>query len=360
MRKPIFVLITFLLLLTSCSTSNPASTPTIGSIKITDTDLSGSVKRDAFCYRGPDPRFGIATELKKDVQISIVGASEEGDFVVINDPTSIDKICWANFHDIVINLEELIAEFMKLGLGNPDPSDNDNDMASLSPILVGYYCPSPDKSDKAMAEADSGEGPPTLTADQVLHEVCSGWICHNSATIDDYYTGCGELVFPAYYIQSEDCADNSACVTRTPPPVEFIACTPTPTQLAPIILDLVLCWNGPGPGYEVISSLESNTPVQVLGTGFGGDHVVITNPTYNRPCWVKETDIELNGLNLAGLPIFGIPEQDNSPDSPGSSDSPDSPDSPEMGCLVSSSPSVAPKCIKPCPDPVAYPNTCEP
>jgi hypothetical protein len=276
-----------------------------------------------------------------------------GDFVVINDPTSIDKICWANFHDIdSIRPGKLIMEFMKLGVGNPD-----NDIASLSPILVEYHCPSPDNPDNPMAEADSGEGPPTLTADQVLHEVCSGWICHNSATVDEYYSDCGDLVCPAYYIQSDDCADNSTCITSTPPPVEFIACTPTPTQPAPIILELVLCWNGPGTGYEVISSLDANTPVQVLGTGFGGDHVVITNPTYNRPCWVKETDIELNGLNLTGMPIFGIPDQDNSPDS---HDSSDSPDSPEMGCLVSSSPSVAPKCIKPCPDPVAYPNTCEP
>jgi len=354
MRKQNFIIILFLLILTSCSTSNPTLTPTIGSIDITDADLSGAVIQDTSCYRGPGPRFGIATELKKGVQISIVGASEGGDFVVIDDPTSIDKICWAKFHDIDIGLEELIAEFMKLNIDNHDSSDNDTDIAYLSPILVKLFCPKPDKHENAMGEADSGEGPPTLTADQALHEACSGWICHNSAAIDEYYTDCGEFVFPAYYIQNEDCADNSACVTSTPPPVEFIACTPTPTQPAPIILEIVLCWNGPGPGYDVISSLEANTPVEVLGVGVDGDHIVITNPRYDRPCWVKETDIELYGLNLAGMPIFGIPEQD------GSSDSPDSPDSPTMGCLVASSPSAAPKCIKPCPDPIAYPNTCEP
>ena len=77
----------------------------------------------------------------------------------------------------------------------------------------------------------------------------------------------------------------------------------------------MLCWNGPGPGFEVISSLEANTPVEVLGMGVDGDHIVITNPRYNRPCWVNETDIELNGLDLSRLPIFGIPEQESSPDS---------------------------------------------
>ncbi len=349
MRKPIFVLILFLLLFTSCF----PSLPTIGSIKITDTDLSGSVKRDTSCYRGPDPRFGIATELKKDVQISIVGASEGGDFVVINDPTNIDKICWANFHNIVISSEELMAEFMKLNVDNPDSSDNDTDMAGLSPILVQYYCQNSEKHDNALGEAASGEGegPPTLTADQALHESCSGWICHNSATIDDYLTGCGELVYSAYIIQGEGCADNSSCVTSTPSPIEFIACTPTPTPLPPIILNLALCWNGPGPGYDVISSLEANTTVEVLGLGVDGNYIVITNPRYNRPCWVKETDIELNDLNVAEMLIFRIPEQEGSADSP---------NSPGVGCWVASSPSAAPKCIKPCPDPATYPNTCEP
>ena len=344
MRKPIFVLILFLLLLTSCSPSSP----TISSIEITDMDLSGSVKLDTSCYRGPDPKFGIATELKKDVQISIVGASEGGDFVVINDPTNIGKICWANFHNINISWEALLLEFMKLNVNNPDSpdsSENDTDWAGLSPSLVQYHC-----QDNAIGEAASGEGDgtPTLTADQALHESCSGWICHNSATIDDSYIDCGELVYPAYIIQSEGCADNSDCVTSTPPPVEFIACTPTPTPLPPIILNLALCWNGPGPGYDVISSLQENTYADVLGTGLGGGYIVITNPRYNRPCWVKETDIELYGLNIADLPIFGIPEKDPSLDSP------------EMGCMVASSPSAAPKCIKPCPDPVSYPNTCEP
>lgn len=357
MRKPIVILLVFLFLLTSCSPTTPTMLTFDSSIFKTE-DQIGFVKQDVSCYRGPDPRFGIATELKKDVQISIVGASEKGKYAVIEDPASGDKLCWVDVKIIDIGTEDLMAEFMKLNVDSPDSSDNDADMAYVSQqIFYLYHCPSPDKPENAMAEEDSGEGPPTLTADQALHESCSGWICHNSATIDEYYSECGELVYPAYYIQNEDCADNSACVTSTPPPVEFIACTPTPTQPAPIILELVLCWNGPGPGYDVISSLEANTPVDVLGVGVGGDHIVVTNPRYDRPCWVKETDIELYGLALAGLPIFGIPEQDGSP---GSSDSPDSPDSPTMGCLVASSPSAAPKCIKPCPDPVAYPISCEP
>jgi len=348
MWKPILVLILFILLLTACSTASP----TFGSINITEADLVGVVKQDTSCYRGPDSRFGIATELKKDFQISIVGASERGDYVVINDPLNIG-ICWAELKDIGISSEDLLAEFMKLNTADPDSSDNENDMACLSPILVKYHCP----GTKKPASGEEPE-PPTLTAGQALHKSCNDALglfgCHSSAAIDSYYTDCGELVYPAYYILRDDCEGNSDCVTSTPPPVEFIACTPIPTLPAPMILNLTLCWNGPGPGYDVISSLQPNTSVDVLGTGLGDGYIVITNPRYDRPCWVKESDIKLNGLNVAEMPIFGIPEQD------GPADSPDSPDSPVLGCWVAGSPSVAPKCIKPCPDPVAYPNTCDP
>ena len=211
--------------------------------------------------------------------------------------------------------------------------------------------------------------PPTLNVDEVLEEAadeiadsiggvlhgyCGKVLCHSSDTMDDFLTECGDLVYPAIYFPKEDCSEKSGCVTSTPPPAVFIPCTPMPTQPAPIILNLALCWNGPGPGYEVISSVHPNTHVDVLGTGTGGGYIVITNPSYNRPCWIKETDIELNGLNVEEMTIFGIPEQD------ASANSPDSPDSPALGCLVGGNPSIAPKCIKPCPDPVAYPQTCEP
>ncbi len=62
MRKPIFVLIVFLLLFTSCS-SPP---PTIESEHFTTEDLTGFITHDTLGYKGPDPGYGVAVELERD------------------------------------------------------------------------------------------------------------------------------------------------------------------------------------------------------------------------------------------------------------------------------------------------------
>ena len=259
-----------------------------------------------------------------------------------------------------------MVEFMKLNTEEPDPSGSQN--VTTINLMEVYRCPSEFDGESGSQDWTTGvaseeaknenESPPTLTADQILHKSCNDALgifgCHNAATIEQSIIDCGELVYPAYYIPQDVSAGKSASSSSTFPPVEFIPCTPKPTQQPAMILSLVLCWNGPGPGYEVISSLQPNTPVEVLGLGLGGDFIVITNPSYNRPCWVKETDIELYGLNTEEMTIFGIPEQD------ASANSSDSPDSSVLGCLVGGGATTAPTCIKPCPDPVAYPQTCEP
>ena len=367
MRRPIFVLVLLFLLLTSCT----GPTPTVVTERIADENLIGSIKQDAPCYRGPDPRFGIATKLKNDSQISIIGASEKGEYAVINDPYNSGKICWVDlsavdissdivaktFMDLAVDNpdlslldpEELLAEFMKLNMNDPEDPDNSEifDMVLEFNIMVAYRCP--DEWETRQAE-ESDDSDDSSAVGQAAHDVCTlgGLICHTYSTIDNSLTECGYLVFPVYYFQKIDCSDPSDCVTGTPPSVEFIPCTPTTNPPAPYILNLTLCWIGPGPEYEGVSSLEENTYVEVLGVGENSDYIVITNPRYNRPCWVKDSDIELDGLNVADMRIFEIPIQD------------DLPDSPEMGCMVASSPSAAPKCIKPCPDPVAYPVSCEP
>ena len=91
MWKKVIGLVLLVFLLTACSPSSPTVVPT----EIPELDRSGIVKQDTSCYLGPGTGFGIAVELKKDFQISIVGASESGDYVVINDPQNKARICWA-------------------------------------------------------------------------------------------------------------------------------------------------------------------------------------------------------------------------------------------------------------------------
>lgn len=336
------------------------------------------MKQDTPCYFGPAPGFGIAAKLRPESQISIVGASGKGEYVVIDDPINLGQLCWVDSKDVHIPSDSLAVAFADLALGNPELPDNDSGDGSVSDLggdnllaefmklnvvdpedsdnsedfdlvtefyyLVKYHCLN---NQKEQSSEESDESDPV---GQAAHDVCTlgGLICHNYSVIENSLTECGYLVFPVYYFKKVDCSDSSDCVTSTPPSVEFILCTPTPNPPTPYILNLTLCWNGPGPEYEGISSLEENTYVEVLGVGENSDFIVVTNPRYDRPCWVKESDIELDGLDVAGLRIFEIPVQDSSPGFP------------EMGCLVASSSAAAPECLKPCPDPVAYPVSCEP
>jgi hypothetical protein len=85
--------------------------------------------------------------------------------------------------------------------------------------------------------------------------------------------------------------------------------TPTPTPIAspttptePVVLIDTLCWRGPGPMYEVVSSLAMGTQVQILGRGVEGDWWVLDNPRYpGVRCWTPGEDIEV-------LPNYDYPD----------------------------------------------------
>jgi hypothetical protein len=134
-----------------------------------------------------------------------------------------------------------------------------------------------------------------------------------------------------------------------------VTVTPTVTtepELYGTTLQLTMCWHGPGRAgpYEVISSLQPDTRVEVLGTGEGGGYVVVTNPKYKVPCWVEEGHINIGQIDLSRLPVFEIPllilETPTK--------------TPKVGCLVFKGGSAALECVAPCPDPVKYPTKCDP
>ena len=116
MRKPKLLLIFILLLFTSCS-SPP---PTIEVGVFTNEDLVGSVKQDTSCFHGPDPRFGIATELDQNLQISIIGASTGGNYAVIVDPAYSSKLCWVKIETIDIHSADLRKAFEMVSIIHPD------------------------------------------------------------------------------------------------------------------------------------------------------------------------------------------------------------------------------------------------
>lgn len=79
------------------------------------------------------------------------------------------------------------------------------------------------------------------------------------------------------------------------------------TQNPTVILD-ALCWEGPGPVYEVVSAVRKGTEVTLLGRGSVGAWWVIDNPIYHDPCWVEADVLKFPaGFNLSGLPVFNPP-----------------------------------------------------
>jgi predicted outer membrane repeat protein len=57
----------------------------------------------------------------------------------------------------------------------------------------------------------------------------------------------------------------------------------------------VLCYEGPGPVYGVVSSLRPGALVEIVGISENGDYIVIFNPCYpGVPCWADEGSIDLH------------------------------------------------------------------
>jgi hypothetical protein len=89
--------------------------------------------------------------------------------------------------------------------------------------------------------------------------------------------------------------------------------TATPTLMlmrAPHIeiIELALCWVGPGPLYEVVNSIPEGTEVELLGLGEVEGYLIVLEPRYQRPCWLPEDAAEeVPDEVRAELEIFDAP-----------------------------------------------------
>ncbi|MCE9646940.1 MAG: hypothetical protein K8S20_13145 [Chloroflexi bacterium] len=80
-----------------------------------------------------------------------------------------------------------------------------------------------------------------------------------------------------------------------------------------------LCFVGPGESYGVISAINADLQLELLGVGAGGDYYVVTNPLYLVPCWVQTSSVEFDGnpgeLSIIPIPtLTPIPAQPQNPD----------------------------------------------
>jgi hypothetical protein len=66
--------------------------------------------------------------------------------------------------------------------------------------------------------------------------------------------------------------------------------TPTIAIMGPPYIELIelsLCWVGPGPPYEVVRSIPEGAEVELLGIGDVEDFLIVLEPFYQRECWLK-------------------------------------------------------------------------
>lgn len=86
--------------------------------------------------------------------------------------------------------------------------------------------------------------------------------------------------------------------------------TPLPTSapLNPLVLETILCWQGPGAQFEVVSALKKDERVELIGRASISGWWIVDNPIYHDPCWAQAAYIQIEpGYNTATLPVFTPP-----------------------------------------------------
>lgn len=83
---------------------------------------------------------------------------------------------------------------------------------------------------------------------------------------------------------------------------------PLPEVQRPTVIVATLCWLGPGPAYEVSSSVGVGQKVDLIGRDVDGNWWIIRGPIYHDPCWVMRNTLRVDpSFNVAGLPYFSPP-----------------------------------------------------
>lgn len=83
---------------------------------------------------------------------------------------------------------------------------------------------------------------------------------------------------------------------------------PTSTPLNPLVLETILCWEGPGAQFEVVSALKKDERVEIIGRASIAGWWIVDNPIYHDPCWAQATSIQIEpGYNTATLPVYTPP-----------------------------------------------------
>lgn len=105
-------------------------------------------------------------------------------------------------------------------------------------------------------------------------------------------------------------------------PLELATVTPTVGPQPPQTTEDTLCWQGPGPAYDVVSSIAAETDLELLGRGENNEWLVATNPIYAVPCWLPvgvvrlDPSFDVSTLEPIPAPILPTPTATAAPAAP--------------------------------------------
>jgi len=106
---------------------------------------------------------------------------------------------------------------------------------------------------------------------------------------------------------------SASTASLTPIPVTNTASAPTftATPQNPLVTTTAYCWSGPTSKtltYELISSIQAGTRVQLLGKGIVDGWWVVKNPRYGDPCWIQQQYVQVDPLfDSSTLKTFAVP-----------------------------------------------------
>ncbi len=101
--------------------------------------------------------------------------------------------------------------------------------------------------------------------------------------------------------------------TATPIYTETSSVSPTETSepKPPAVVVFASCFTGPGENFTLISNIDPSIRqsgrqrVELLGMGSEPGWIIIRNPYFNNPCWIKLEYLEIDpGYDLTQLPVM--------------------------------------------------------
>jgi hypothetical protein len=104
-----------------------------------------------------------------------------------------------------------------------------------------------------------------------------------------------------------------ATPSATPNATETTPGTPTerPAPKSPAVVTFAGCYTGPGENYTLISNIDpgirksGRQVVTILGMGSEPGWVIIRNPYFNNPCWIKLEFLDIDPLtDLSQYPVM--------------------------------------------------------